>query len=71
MKDQEIVLVKRKSDGKYLRGSKYFTWVRSKRFAARISKAFIIDYEKSGELKVRFGIQSIEDLIFEELKELK
>lgn len=37
------VFCRRKSDGKYYRGSYFFTWVRSWRWAAVLPKGFWLD----------------------------
>jgi hypothetical protein len=59
MHSKQICLVKRKSDGRYLRGSKIFTWVKNFRRAAMVSPDMIRQYHDDGALKSRYGISDI------------
>lgn len=62
MHSKQICLVKRKSDGRYLRGSKMFTWVKNFRRAAMVSPDMIRQYYNDGVLKSRYGISDLSEI---------
>jgi hypothetical protein len=62
MTSKQICLVRRRSDGRYLRGSKFFTWVSNFRRASMVSPDMIRQYHNSGALKSRYNIESLEEI---------
>ncbi len=60
---KKICFVRRRSDGYFLRGAKYWKWTRSWRAAAMMSPDCFRQYFEQGYL-VKFGINRIDDVEF-------
>jgi len=62
MYSKQICFVQRKSDGKFLRGSKVFPWVKTWRKAAVLSPDLVRQFNELGVLKLRYGIDSLSEI---------
>jgi hypothetical protein len=58
MCEEPLCFVVRKSDGKFLRGSRFWKWTSNRRHAARLTPNFV----KGFCLGKRYGIESMEDV---------
>jgi hypothetical protein len=62
MNSKSLCVVRRRVDGKFLRGTKLFTWVKSLSNAKITCPDSIRQYIDSGAMKSRYGVSNIDEI---------